>query len=150
AMPSNAKVTVEEAWRIFRSQERPIDRSSPLSEAVLDGRTVRIDDYALVGADIHPESRASQQRAGFRSWVATPLTRDRQVIGVLVIDRNEVRPFSDDHVALLETFADQAVIAIENARLFEALREANQQLAEASQHKSAFLANMSHELRTPL
>ena len=53
-------------------------------------------------------------------------------------------------IALLETFADQAVIAIENARLFEELQEANRQLAEASQHKSQFLANMSHELRTPL
>ena len=51
---------------------------------------------------------------------------------------------------LLETFADQSVLAIENARLFEELQEANGQLAEASQHKSQFLANMSHELRTPL
>src|SRR5215218_3357528 len=62
----------------------------------------------------------------------------------------EVRPFTEQQVALLETFADQAVIAIENARLFEALQDANQQLAEASQHKSTFLASMSHELRTPL
>jgi signal transduction histidine kinase len=62
----------------------------------------------------------------------------------------ESAPFSEAQIALLTTFADQAVIAIENARLFQELQDANSQLAEASQHKSEFLANMSHELRTPL
>ena len=64
--------------------------------------------------------------------------------------RLEVRPFSDKQIALLRTFANQAVIAIENVRLFQELREKSQQLEIANQHKSAFLANMSHELRTPL
>jgi len=62
----------------------------------------------------------------------------------------EVRPFTDAEIALLKTFADQAVIAIENVRLFKELEAANRELAAASQHKSEFLANMSHELRTPL
>ncbi|MFN8636141.1 MAG: GAF domain-containing protein [Chloroflexota bacterium] len=89
--------------------------------------------------------------------LSTPLLRQGQPIGALAIARNEQIPFSDDQIRLLETFADQAVIAIENTRLFEELQAANQQLgeanaqlAEASQHKSQFLANMSHELRTPL
>jgi signal transduction histidine kinase len=59
-------------------------------------------------------------------------------------------PFSPDEISMVQTFADQAVIAIENARLFEELQETGRQLAEASRHKSQFLANMSHELRTPL
>src|SRR5262249_28067247 len=64
--------------------------------------------------------------------------------------RMEARPYTESQIKLIEIFADQAAIAIENARLFEAFQEANAQLTEASRHKSQFLANMSHELRTPL
>jgi signal transduction histidine kinase len=67
-----------------------------------------------------------------------------------VLMRRAVRPFNDRQVELATTFADQAVIAIENVRLFDDIQDKSRQLAEASQHKSQFLANMSHELRTPL
>ena len=71
-------------------------------------------------------------------------------IGVLTLARAQVRPFNEKQIELLTTFADQAVIAIENVRLFDEIQDKSRQLAEASQHKSQFLANMSHELRTPL
>ena len=61
-----------------------------------------------------------------------------------------MHPFDNKHIELVTTFADQAVIAIENVRLFDEIQDKSRQLAEASQHKSQFLANMSHELRTPL
>jgi signal transduction histidine kinase len=82
--------------------------------------------------------------------LAVPLLRQGAPIGALLLQRGVVNPFTDKQIELAETFADQAVIAIENVRLFDEIQDKSRQLAEASQHKSQFLANMSHELRTPL
>jgi signal transduction histidine kinase len=76
--------------------------------------------------------------------------REGSPIGVLLLQRSVIQPFTDKQIALATTFADQASIAIENVRLFDEIQDKSRQLAEASQHKSQFLANMSHELRTPL
>jgi signal transduction histidine kinase/CheY-like chemotaxis protein len=89
-------------------------------------------------------------REGIRSILAVPLLREDRVIGALVIRRTEAGEFPQPLVALLQTFAAQSVLAIQNARLFKEIQEKGEQLAAASQHKSQFLANMSHELRTPL
>jgi signal transduction histidine kinase len=74
----------------------------------------------------------------------------RYPIGVIILGRKTFRAFTEKQIELATTFADQAVIAIENVRLFDEIQDKSRQLAEASQHKSQFLANMSHELRTPL
>ena len=87
---------------------------------------------------------------GFDSLIAAPLMREDRVIGAIVTARRGAEPFDAKQVALMRTFADQAVIALENARLFREIQEKGRQLEAASRHKSEFLANMSHELRTPL
>jgi signal transduction histidine kinase len=82
--------------------------------------------------------------------LGVPLLQEGVTIGLLNVSRTTVRPFTDRQIALAQTFADQASIAIENVRLFDEIQDKSRQLEEASQHKSQFLANMSHELRTPL
>ena len=89
-------------------------------------------------------------REGVRAVLAVPLLREERVIGALVIRRKVAGEFSPSVVTLLQTFAGQSVLAIQNARLFREIAEKGQQLEVASQLKSQFLANMSHELRTPL
>jgi signal transduction histidine kinase/CheY-like chemotaxis protein len=90
------------------------------------------------------------QRAGFRALLAVPLLREDRVIGGLVVRRRDPTEFPEDVVRLLQTFAGQSVLAIQNARYFQEIQEKSEALAAASEHKSQFLANMSHELRTPL
>ncbi len=87
---------------------------------------------------------------GVRSVLAVPLLREDRVVGALVVRRAETGEFPQPLVNLLQTFAAQSVLAIQNARLFRQIQEKSEELAAASQHKSQFLANMSHELRTPL
>jgi signal transduction histidine kinase len=89
-------------------------------------------------------------RAGFRALLIVPLLGADRIVGALVVRRREPGEFSKSTVDLLQTFAAQSVLAIQNARLFTEIGEKSRQLAVASQHKSQFLANMSHELRTPL
>lgn len=79
-----------------------------------------------------------------------PLLREDRIVGSLVVHRTSPGPFDQDTLELLQTFARQSVLAIQNARLFQELEQKSQQLEDASRHKSEFLANMSHELRTPL
>jgi len=88
--------------------------------------------------------------AGYRALLIVPLLRPDRTVGLLVVRRREPGAFPQSTVDLLETFADQSVLAIQNARLFREIEEKGRELELASRHKSQFLANMSHELRTPL
>jgi signal transduction histidine kinase/HAMP domain-containing protein len=88
--------------------------------------------------------------AGYRSVLIVPLLRPDKIVGALVVRRRKPGEFDQQVVHLMETFADQSVLAIQNAKLFREIEEKGRELEAASRHKSQFLANMSHELRTPL
>jgi signal transduction histidine kinase len=131
-------------------------RGRIVGRAVIDRRTIQVAD-ALAEADEYPESWKIAQQYGHRTMLAVPLVHAGEAIGVIYIRRAEVRPFTERQIELVNTFADQAVIAIENTRLFEVVQARTRELAKtvedleiASQHKNQFVANMSHELRTPL
>jgi signal transduction histidine kinase len=114
---------------------------------LIEGKTVHVPD---VLADSEYTYLEAQRRAGYRTILGVPLLRGGTPIGIVLLMRRTVRPFTEKQIELATTFADQAGIAIENVRLFDEIQDKSRQLAEASQHKSQFLANMSHELRTPL
>jgi signal transduction histidine kinase len=122
-------------------------RQSIVGRALLEGEAVQVAD---VLADPDYTYLEAQKKGGYRTFLAVPMVRDGIPIGVLALARRTVAPFADKQIELVETFADQAVIAIENARLFEEIAQKSRELEIASQHKSQFVANMSHELRTPL
>jgi two-component system, NtrC family, sensor kinase len=110
---------------------------------------IQINDIAEQGAYAGP-LRGALLDAGIRSLLAVPLLREDRLIGGLVVNRKQPGEFMPEVIALLETFATQSALAIQNARLFREIEVKSRQLEAASQHKSEFLANMSHELRTPL
>ena len=90
------------------------------------------------------------EAAGVRALLAVPLLQEERLVGGLSVAKNSVGPFSPGVAELLQTFAVQSTLAIQNARLFREIERKSRALEIASQHKSDFLANMSHELRTPL
>jgi signal transduction histidine kinase len=122
-----------------------------------------IHENAVVHTDMQEDPAASAaliaraKALAHRRILVVPMIREGEPLGAIRVSRGEATPFTEQHITLLKTFADQAVIAIENVRLFKELQARNRdiedksrQLEVASRHKSEFLANMSHELRTPL
>jgi signal transduction histidine kinase len=94
--------------------------------------------------------RDAIERSGMRALLAVPLLREDGILGGLVLQRTTPGAFAREVVALMQTFASQSALAIQNARLFREIEDKSRQLEIVSKHKSEFLANMSHELRTPL
>ena len=125
----------------------PPGRQSVVGRIQLEGRPVQISD---VLADPEYALHEAQRLGGYRTHLGVPLLRGGNLIGVILVSRTTVHPFDDKQIELIATFADQAVIAIENARLFDELQEKSRQLGIANLAKSRFLAAASHDLRQPL
>ncbi|MET0167806.1 MAG: GAF domain-containing protein [Vicinamibacterales bacterium] len=126
----------------------PLGRDTASGTAILDRRVTIYPD--INDGTMPAKSRDGALAIGTQSMIVAPMIFEGRAIGTLWVGRSFKGPFPGRQIALLKTFADQAVIAIQNARLFREIEEKNRELAAASRHKSEFLANMSHELRTPL
>jgi signal transduction histidine kinase len=125
------------------------EHHADFSEAVRAATQRREPDQVT---DLQPSSRANELviSLGYRGRLVVPLLLPDQVVGALVVRRKQPGEFPKNTIELLQTFAAQSVLAVQNARLFDEIQDKNRQLAEASQNKSQFLSSMSHELRTPL
>ena len=122
---------------LLAMERTPLNRQFPVGRAMVDRQAVHIHDLA---ADIdaeYPEVKSYQQKIGHRTTLAVPFLQDGSPIGAILIRRLEVRPFTEPQIKLLETFADQAVIAIENARLIHEQQARNRDLTEALEQQTA-------------
>jgi GAF domain-containing protein len=114
----------------------PIERGGLIGRAAEAGRTLHVHDLRAAEAEF-PGARDRGIAVGVRTALAVPLLRDGKPIGIIHIRRLKVQPFTEQQIKLVETFADQAVIAIENMRLFKELGERNAELREALEHQTA-------------
>jgi two-component system, NtrC family, sensor kinase len=114
----------------------PLVRGRIIGRAVIDRRTIQVAD-ALAEADEYPESHKNALQLGYRTTLAVPLVHAGKAIGAIVMRRTEVRPFAERQIELVNTFADQAVIAIENTRLFEEVQARTRELTESLEQQTA-------------
>jgi two-component system, NtrC family, sensor kinase len=142
-----------------KSSRRRPDRSSSMGRAVVDGQTCHLPDIDRLDPVEFATTRSYAAEIGFRSAVAAPLMREDSAIGAVLLRKVEAGPFTPQQIGLLETFAAQAVIAIENVRLFTELKESLERLKAAQANliqseKMASLgqltAGIAHEIKNPL
>ena len=130
---SNFGLTLDQ-WEVIRRVQIEMGRGSITGRAILESRNVQVEDVLT-----DPEFTVweVQRAAGFRTMLAVPLMREGSPIGVFVLSRRTVRPFTQKQIELVTTFADQAVIAIENVRLFEAEQQRTRELTESLEQQTA-------------
>jgi signal transduction histidine kinase len=131
----------------IRGTHRRLSDDNPMGQSALKRTAIEISDVAAVSGY---EMRDALLKADVRALLAVPLLREDRIVGALMVRRRRPGAFGQSIIDLMQSFASQSALAIQNARLFQEIEEKSRQLELASQHKSQFLANMSHELRTPL
>ena len=141
SMDLDARAAMRKNWPM------PPDGPGAIARAI---RTRSVANIPDVHSDLEYDMKSLAEAVGYRSILAVPMLLDNKPIGAIAVTGVAPGMFTGRHVEMLRSFADQAVIAIENVRLFHEIEEKNRELEVANQHKSEFLANMSHELRTPL
>jgi two-component system, NtrC family, sensor kinase len=143
-----------------------INRDTVTGRAVVDKKTVHVRDLQSAEGDEFPESQGRARRLGHRAMLSVPLLREGEGIGAIVLRRLEAHPFSDKQISLLQTFADQAVIAIGNVRMFEQVQERTKELVASLDELRAaqdrlvqtqklaslgqLTAGIAHEIKNPL
>jgi GAF domain-containing protein/DNA-binding response OmpR family regulator len=128
----------------------PLNRDSVAGRAMIDKRTLQALHKQMGEASEFPEGDKWARRYGYQMTCSVPLLREGKAIGAITIRRLEPNLLTEKEISLIETFASQAIIAIENIRLFNEAQEARAAAEQANEAKSSFLATMSHEIRTPM